>query len=572
MSSPARELTPRSNLETLRRQAKRWLREIEAGDTPALARFRHLIPQQSGPPKLREVQHALAREYGFTSWAALKQELAAREIATRGRAALVALFLEKSALRYGVRPGTQQWGGYEADRPARGALALRLLERHPAIARDNIHTAVAAHDLDAVNSFLASDPALATRPSAFDGWTPLLRLAFARLPSTALSDNALGIAQLLLAHGAAANGFWSDGSNHFTALTGVIGGGENGQPAHPQAEALARLLIAHGADPLDGQALYNSSLETDETHWLELFWEETAKRGQQDRWREPIRELPAPPLDYLLGNAVPRQPRRAAWLLAHGARADTVNAYSRRSLVGQALLDGREDLVALLRDYGAAPVELSEREAFIAAIAHADEAEAARLLQAHPEFRLDPGPLQVAIRQNRPDIAALALRLGTSPDAETQDGVRALHEAAGSDAVAIVTLLIEAAAAIDPVERRYGATPLGWAHHQGARAAQALLSTSSRDIGALCRAGEMERLEALFAEAPGLASVPTGSGEPPLFCLPDDDDGAADLAEFLLAAGADTQARNAAGLMPAEAARRRGLLDTAALLDAPAGD
>ncbi|MBN9470885.1 MAG: hypothetical protein J0J10_19125 [Bosea sp.] len=570
MSVPVRELTPRSNLETIRRQAKRWLKEIEAGDGAALARWH--AQNQTRLPKLREVQHAIAREYGFVGWTALKQELAARELAARGKAAIVALFLEKSALRYGVRPGTQQWGGYEADRPARGALALHLLERHPEIARDSIHTAVAAHDLATIGAFLASDPALATRPSAFDGWTPLLRLAFTRLPDHAAATNALGIAELLLAHGADANGFWSDGSNHFTALTGAVGGGENGQPAHPQAEELVPLLIAHGADPLDGQALYNNSLGADATLWLELFWDETTKRGQQARWHEPIRELPAPPLDYLLGNAVPRQPRRAAWLLAHGAHADAVDAHTKHSLVRQALLDGRDDLVTLLLDHGAAPVELGEREAFTAAIARSDAAEAVRLLQAHPAFRLDPGPLRVAIRQGRPEIAALALGLGLSPDAESRDGVRALHEAAGADAVEIIALLLAAGAKIDPVERRFGATPLGWAHHQGASAAQALLAARSRDIGALCRAGEGERLEALFAEAPGLANAPTRSGDPPLFCLPDDDAGAADLVELLLAAGADRQARNAAGLTPAEAARRRGLLDTAALLAAPASN
>ncbi|WP_332683292.1 hypothetical protein [Bosea sp. (in: a-proteobacteria)] len=570
MSAPTRELTSRSSLEATRRQAKRWLKEIEAGDAPALARLRSLIPNHAGAPKLREVQHALAREYGLASWAALKQELATRALAARGQAAIVALFLEKSALRYGVRPGTEEWGQYEADRPARGAMAQRLLERHPEIASDSIDTAVAAHDLGAVRDLLAADSSLAGKPSAFDGWTPLLRLAFTRLPSDAVPGNAVPIAQLLLDHGAAANAFWSDGSNHFTALTGVIGGGENGQPAHPQAEALAQLLIARGADPLDGQALYNSSLGADETFWLDLLWDETLKRGQAARWHERLRELPAPPLDYLLGNAVPRQPRRAAWLLAHGARADAVNAHSKRSLVRQALLDGRDDLAALLLDHGATPVELGEREAFVAAIARGDEAEAARRLRSHPEFRLDPGPLQVAIRQDRPKIAALGLRLGISPDAEARDGVRALHEAAGADAAAIVALLLEAGAEIDPVERRFGATPLGWAHHQGAVAAQALLAARSRDIGALCRAGEGERLEALFAGDPSLANAPTRSGEPPLFCLPGDDASAADLAEFLLTAGADRQARNAEGLTPAEAARRQGLLDTATLLEAPA--
>ncbi|WID98060.1 hypothetical protein QO058_07410 [Bosea vestrisii] len=568
MSDVTRELTPRSTLETIRRQAKRWLKEIEAGDGEAIARFRELIPNHAGAPKLREVQHALARDYGLTSWAVLKQELAVREAAARGHAALVELFLEKSALRYGVRPGTQSWGEYEADRPARGALAQRLLERHPEIAGDSIHTAIAAHDLDAVRDFLGRDTMLADKPSDFDGWTPLVRLAFTRLPNEALSRNAVAIARLLLDHGADPNALFSDGSNHFTPLTGVIGGGEGNQPPHPQAEALARLLIARGADPLYGQALYNSSLGADEVFWLDLLWSETEKRGEGARWREPVRELPAPPLDYLLGNAVPRQPKRAAWLLAHGARAQALNAYSKQSLVKQAMLDGRSDLVRLLVDNGASPVELSGQEAFTAAVARGDEAEARRLLDGNPDFLINPAPLLVAIRQSKPETAALALRLGVSPDAQTRDGVRALHEAAGSDAIEIVALLVEAGAAIDPIERRYGSTPLGWARHQGASAAQIYLASRSHDIEALCQAGEIERLETLFAEAPVLANASARSGEPPLFCLPDDDTSACDLVEFLLAAGSDPKARNKQGLTPAQAARKRGLLDTAARLEA----
>lgn len=569
MSDPTRDLTPRSNLETIRRQAKRWLKEIEAGDSDAIARFRTLMPGHAGAPKLREVQHALARDYGLLNWAALKQELIAREAAARGYAALVALFLEKSALRYGVRPGTRSWGDYEADRPARGALAQRLLDRHPEIVRDSVHTAVAAHDLDAVNAFLRRDAALANKPSELDGWTPLVRLAFTRLPNEALARNAVAIAQLLLDHGADPNALFSDGANHFTPLTGVIGGGEGNQPPHPQAQALARLLIARGADPLNGQALYNSSLGADDVTWLDLLWSETEKRGQSRRWREPVRELPAPPLDYLLGNAVPRQPKRAAWLLSHGANAQALNAYSKQSLVRQAMLDGRSDLVNLLLDNGASPVELDGQDAFTAAVARGDEGEARRLLAGDPDFLLSPAPLFVAIRQSKPEIAALALRLGVLPDAEMRDGVRALHEAAGSDAIEIVALLAEAGAEIDPIERRYGSTPLGWARHQGAGTAQVYLASRSRDIQALCEAAEIERLEALFADDPALANTPARSGEAPLFCLPDDDASACDLVEVLLAAGADPAVRNAEGLTPAQAARKRGLLDAAALLAAP---
>lgn len=569
MSDPTRELTSRSTLETIRRQAKRWLKEIEAGDSEAIARFRKLMPGHAGVPKLREVQHAVARDYGLSNWAMLKQELATREAAAQGHAALVALFLEKSALRYGVRPGTQSWGDYEADRPARGALAQRLLERHPEIISDGIHTAVAAHDLDAVSAFLAKDAKLADKPSGFDGWTPLVRLTFTRLPNEALSRNAAAIVQLLLDHGADPNALFSDGTNHFTPLTGVIGGGESNQPPHPQAETLARLLIARGADPVNGQALYNSSLGADDVTWLDLLWSETEKRDETQRWHEPVRELPAPPLDYLLGNAVPRQPKRAAWLLAHGADAQALNAYSKQSLVRQAMLDGRSDLVRLLVDNGASPVELDGQEAFTAAIARGDEAEARHSLPGNPEFQLNPAPLFVAIRQDKPEIAALALRLGVSPNAQTRDSVRALHEAAGSDAIGIVALLVEAGAEIDPIEQRYGSTPLGWARHQGASAAQIYLASRSSDVEALCQAAEIERLEALFAEEPALANTLARSGEPPLFCLPDDDTSACDLVDFLLTAGADPAVRNGEGLTPAQVARKRGLLDAAALLEAP---
>jgi hypothetical protein len=58
-------------------------------------------------------------------------------------------------------------------------------------------------------------------------------------------------------------------------LTGVFGEGELGpvrQPRHPHALALARLLLEAGADPNDGQALYNRMFEPDDDH-LELLFE-----------------------------------------------------------------------------------------------------------------------------------------------------------------------------------------------------------------------------------------------------------------------------------------------------------
>jgi len=276
----SRSLSAHSSLEVLRGEAKRWLKAITAADTEALARFRRAFSGHTGVPKLREVQHALAREYGFPTWAALKQELEDRARSASDR---IRLFLEKSVNRYGVSPFTHKWGDYELDGPQRGVVAARILARHPEIVRDSIHTAVAAHDVEAVRGFLQKNAGLASKVanerSTFDGWTPLVRLAYARLPLEAVSANALAIANLLLDAGADPNASWSDSANDFTVLVGVIGGGEGGQAAHPLAEQFARLLIARGADPFAPQALYNTSLGEDSTFWLDLLWSESAKRG-----------------------------------------------------------------------------------------------------------------------------------------------------------------------------------------------------------------------------------------------------------------------------------------------------
>ncbi len=68
-------------LESYKKEAKRWLKAIEAGDVGALDRFQRAIADSSVNPNsltLRDVQHALAREAGYAGWAALKDAAAAR--------------------------------------------------------------------------------------------------------------------------------------------------------------------------------------------------------------------------------------------------------------------------------------------------------------------------------------------------------------------------------------------------------------------------------------------------------------------------------------------------------------
>lgn len=88
-------LPPRRSLESLRKEAKRWLSALRRGDSDARARFTHAHPQPSGDPTLRDVQLALAREHGFEGWNALieaiERPVNARAIAYYERAAAALL-------------------------------------------------------------------------------------------------------------------------------------------------------------------------------------------------------------------------------------------------------------------------------------------------------------------------------------------------------------------------------------------------------------------------------------------------------------------------------------------------
>ena len=70
-----RTITSATTLENLRKEAKRWLKALRAGDADARTRFDAAHPKTPAEPTLRDVQHALALEYEATDWAALKRVL-----------------------------------------------------------------------------------------------------------------------------------------------------------------------------------------------------------------------------------------------------------------------------------------------------------------------------------------------------------------------------------------------------------------------------------------------------------------------------------------------------------------
>jgi hypothetical protein len=72
----SRRITPQTTVESLKAEAKRWLKAIRANAAGARARLERAIADAPAMPTLRDVQHALAREHGVAGWTALKERLA----------------------------------------------------------------------------------------------------------------------------------------------------------------------------------------------------------------------------------------------------------------------------------------------------------------------------------------------------------------------------------------------------------------------------------------------------------------------------------------------------------------
>jgi ankyrin repeat protein len=208
-----------------------------------------------------------------------------------------------------------------------------------------------------------------------------------------------------------------------------------------------------------------------------------------------------------------------------------------------------------------------------------DRATAERLLGADPDHLHEGAAMlvDVAAKQDRVELAELLLALGVSPDAEYPGPAgryRALHQAACLDHVAVARFLLERGADPDARDEAFQATPLGWALHTQMPGAIELFARHTRDVFTLVAGGQTARLAALLAEAPGRANetldahiglglLGADAGETPLFALPDGEDSALEVAELLLAAGADPTRRNRAGQTPADKARARGLAEVA---------
>ena len=578
-----------TTLDNFRREAKRWLKAVRSGDADARERLARAHPRAADPPTLRDVQYAIAREHGYESWQALRDAID-RRTAPDAVAfasgfdddARVAAFLAAAC------PDATVSGPW--NRTLQLNTAMRLLQRHPEIARADLHASVVCGTVHEVDRILDAQPGAASEPGGPRGWPPLLYLCNARLSIAASHENAVAIAHALLDRGADPNARYilkGIEDYPYTALAGVMGRGEEEAATHPRAEDLARLLFDSGAEPYDGQVLYNvfadhgsrPQLGNDIVWLMDLIYTHAVQRGRRADWSDPDWSMLDPwgrghGAGFLLEAAIDRNLLELAeWLLAHGAGPNggriLPSGISTPSPYEQAVRRGFLAMADLLVRYGATPIAVnphdtpSDEDAFVATCFRLDRDEVTARLHEHPEYLESPKAMFAAARDDRVDVVELLLDLGVSPDVEDPSLARPLHQAAGADAVRTISLLIHRGADVDAREANWHATPLGFAVYGQRQRAIEVLGRVSRDVFNLAFTGHVERLQELLDADPTLVTAVNSYGATPLVRLPDDEARALAIVDLFLERGADVTTRSKDGKTAADIAFDRGMDDVA---------
>jgi ankyrin repeat protein len=462
---PVRPLPENPSLENLRKHAKALLDAARRGEPEALARVREFHPRPPDPLALHDAQLALARSFGFPSWPRLVHHLervdpfAWDPSAGPAATAPVDQLIQWACLDYG------RWQPGDLDR------ARALLAEEPALGSANIYAAAATGEVETVRALLAAQPELADARGGPSGWPPLLYACYSRLPTPTLDA-----ARALLAAGADPDaGFlWRGNVPPFTALTGAFGEGEDGNnmPPHPARDALARALLDAGADPNDGQSLYNRHFQRDDGH-LELLFEYGLGGDCGGPWVARFADRMGTPTEMLVEElwAAARKNfgHRVRLLVEHGVPVDQPGRRDGTTAYQAALMFGNHEVADYLAVHGAPRVAQSADQRFAAACIAGRADEARALLAAQPSLRDALGVhgrvalVRRAVEADHPDGVRLMAALGFEllvPGHPTP-----LHEAAWHGDLAMVQVLVELGASTEARDPAYGATPLGWASH-----------------------------------------------------------------------------------------------------------
>ena len=461
---PARwRLPDRPDLERLRKQAKNLRRRAAAGDAEALELVTVYNPGDESIT-LTRAQRVLARAYGFAGWSRLRDHLAVLEAWGRDMVSSgadddpVDTFLRLACLSY--------------TDPYVSAGAVELLRTESSLATATAATMAACGEPEALRDLLDRDPAAVARTSGPHDWPPLLYLCYARLGV----GDPVATLQVLLEAGADPDaGFlWQRFPSPFTAVTGVLGGGERDEPAHPQAVTLVTMLLDAGADPNDNQAFYNRQFRPDDSHLPPLL-DHGAGHPRRSPWRERLGTAYPSPAE-MVGEHFRTAAQhgftdRVRLLLTYGIDPNTRGYHpilGDQTAYELALRHGHREAAELLADAGGHSDRIGEPDLLLSAALAGDvEGVSRRRVHAAALVAGRPDALRLAGEHHGVEAVRQLLDLGYGIDAAGPDGRTALHEAALRGDAELCDWLLARGADPDVQDRDFSGTPSGWAAHAG---------------------------------------------------------------------------------------------------------
>jgi ankyrin repeat protein len=461
----SRELPARPNLEHLKNQARKLLRQGLEADPSATARF-SAFGVIAAKPKLADALHVIAREHGFDTWPALKLHLdlvsedpvegliaaikanessLVREVLIRHPSLksridepLPGYAFEAPAIIAAVYKNNREmidvlldaganinqrsgwWAGSFGVLDSAGSeLADYLISRGAIV---NIHAAARLGMIDRVRELLAHDPQL-VHARGGDGQLPLHFAA------------TIEIAALLLDHGAEIDA--RDIDHESTAAQYMACARQYFEWREPYRHDVARFLISRGAQT---DILMASGVG-------DLALVEHILNDDPDTIRTTVSERYFPKRDpksggsiYFFGFGPTKSPHMIAHQFGHTAIFELLMQRSAPWLrLSQAAETGNESLVQ-------------------------------QIVQQHPSIfaRLTPNAARrivgAALRNNTRAIELL-LAEGWPSNAALDNGQTALHYAAWHGNLAMVRALLEHNAPVNIFETEHGGSPLAWALH-----------------------------------------------------------------------------------------------------------
>jgi ankyrin repeat protein len=462
MSSPfARPLPSRADLAQQKKQAKELLQSFKSGDAEARARVRTVLPDKQ-KIALADAQLVLAREYGFSSWAALKQHIESSAEAT-------------------TSPEERMHHAFSRH----DANAVRTLFGEYPELRKRINEPLFAFDSPAIVAF-AGDPAMVEVLLEF-GADPNRRSDWWAGGFHALYSATGAAADRLIAAGAVPDACAAAHLDRPDLLARMIAddparvherGGDGQTPLHfATSRRVIDLLLTAGAD-IDARCVDHRSTAAE--------WMLDQKRGvgRFDMARYLVERGAS--VDIFLAAALGLTDRVGAMLHANPTLLDlrtgrgdygeqppsSYHIYmwtigDSRSPLDVAAQFEQQETVRTMLEFA------SPLQRFLQVCRRGDEAQARLMLREHPgiiESMTPDDHRAISDAAWNGDARAVALMsdIGFDPRTPGHDGGTALHCAAWEGSAETVAVLLsrpDARSLLAIRDARYNATPLGWCSH-----------------------------------------------------------------------------------------------------------